>query len=93
VRAWHGLVGGDDPFDGLGEGRQLARLNETKELLVGDVGARPVRHHDGEVSGELGTQAAATLWVRKNSELKGRAREREEADEEQSPEPALDARF
>jgi hypothetical protein len=32
-RAWHGLVGGDDPLDSLGEGRQLARLNETKELL------------------------------------------------------------
>jgi hypothetical protein len=41
------------------------------ELLAGDIGARPVRHHDSEVSGELGTQAAATTWMRKNSELKG----------------------
>jgi hypothetical protein len=72
-RAWHGLVGGDDPFDSLGEGRQLARLDETKELLARDVGARPVRHHDGEVLGDLGTQAAVALWMRKNSELKGRA--------------------
>jgi hypothetical protein len=33
----------------------LSRLNETKELLVGDIGARPTRHHTGEVSSELGT--------------------------------------
>jgi hypothetical protein len=38
-RVWHGLVGRDDPLDRLSEGRQLARLNETKELLVGDIGA------------------------------------------------------
>jgi hypothetical protein len=31
--------------------------------------------------------------MQKNSELKGQARERKEADEKQSPEPALDARF
>jgi hypothetical protein len=43
---------------------------------VGNVGAHPVRHHGGEVSGGLKTQAAVVLWVRKNSELKGRARER-----------------
>jgi hypothetical protein len=41
-RAWHGLVSGDDPFDGFGEGRQLAPLDKTKELLAGDVGAHPV---------------------------------------------------
>jgi hypothetical protein len=70
-RAWHGLVGRDNPLDGLGGGRQLACLNETKELLAGDIGARPARHHTGEVSGELGTQAAAAMWMRKNSELKG----------------------
>jgi hypothetical protein len=75
-RAWHGLVDGYDPFDGLGEGRQLARLDEMKELLAGDVGARPVRHCDGEVLGELEVRAAAALWMRKNSELKGRGRER-----------------
>jgi hypothetical protein len=27
---WHGLVSGYDPFDDLGERRQLARLDETK---------------------------------------------------------------
>jgi hypothetical protein len=64
-----------------------------KELLAGDVGARPIQHCDDEVLGKLEVQAATTLWMRKNSELKGRARAREEADEMQSPEPALDARF
>jgi hypothetical protein len=43
---------------------------------MGDVGALPVRHHGGEVSGELETQAAAARWMRKNSELRGLARER-----------------
>jgi hypothetical protein len=62
-------------------------------LLAGDVGARPVRHCDDEVMGELEVQAATALWMRKDSELKGRAHEREEADEMQSPEPALDTRF
>jgi hypothetical protein len=92
-RVWHGLVGRDDPLDSLSEGRQLARLNETKELLAGDIGARPARHHAGEVSGKLGTQVAAAMWRRKNSELKGQARGRKEANGKQSPEPALDARF
>jgi hypothetical protein len=44
---------------------------------------RPVRHHDDEVSGEPETQAAATTWMRKNSELKGQARGRKEADGKQ----------
>jgi hypothetical protein len=64
-RVWHGLVGG------YGEGRQLARLDETKELLTGNVGVRSVRHCDGEVFGELEVRVVTTLWMRKNSELKG----------------------
>jgi hypothetical protein len=60
-RAWHGFVDRNDPLNDLGEGRQLARLNETKKLLAGDSGARPTRHHAGEVSGELGTRAAAVM--------------------------------
>jgi hypothetical protein len=40
-------------------------------LLVGDVGARPVRHHSGEVLGELEARVVAVLWMRKNSEHKG----------------------
>jgi hypothetical protein len=62
-----------------------------KELLARDIGARPARHHAGEVLGELGTQAAAVMWRRKNSELKGQARGRKEVNGKQSPEPALDA--
>jgi hypothetical protein len=60
-RAWRGFVGWDDPLDGLGEGRQLARLNEMKKLLARDSGARPTRHRAGEVSGETGMQAAAAM--------------------------------
>jgi hypothetical protein len=47
---------------------------------VGDVGARPVLHHGGEVSGGLEAQEAVVLWMQKNSERKGRVREKEEAD-------------
>jgi hypothetical protein len=50
-RAWYGFS----------EGRQLASLDETKKLLVGDSGARPTRHHAGEVSGEPGTRAVAAM--------------------------------
>jgi hypothetical protein len=46
------------------------------------VNTRPVRHHDGEVSDELGTQAAA-MWMQKNSELRGQARGRKEANRKQ----------
>jgi hypothetical protein len=35
-RAWHGFINSDDPLNSLSEGRQLARLNETKKLLAGD---------------------------------------------------------
>jgi hypothetical protein len=69
--AWHGLIDGDNPLNSVGEGRKLARLDETKELLAGDVGARPVRHHSGEAFGEPEAHAAVMLWMRKNSEHKG----------------------
>jgi hypothetical protein len=49
-----------------------------EEVLAGDSGARPARHHAGETSFELGTQAVA-MWRRKNSELKGQARGRRKA--------------
>jgi hypothetical protein len=70
-RARHGLVGGDDPLDGVGEGRKLARLDQTEELLMGDIGACPIRHHNDEVLGELEAQAVAVLWMWKNSERQG----------------------
>jgi hypothetical protein len=81
-RVRHGLVDGDASLDSVGEGRKLAHLDQTEELLVKDIGARPVRHHDGEVLCELEAQTAAVLWMRKNSECKGQAREEEEADGE-----------
>jgi hypothetical protein len=40
-----------------------------------------------------GNEAAAVMWRRKNSELKGQAQGRKEANRKQSPEPVLDARF
>jgi hypothetical protein len=51
----------------------MARLDQAEELLVGDIRVRPVRHCDGEVLGELEAQAAAVLWMRKNSERKGQS--------------------
>jgi hypothetical protein len=60
----------------------LAHLDQMDELLVGDNGTRPVRHHDSEVLGKLEAQAAAVLWMLKNSKHKGQVREEEEADGE-----------
>jgi hypothetical protein len=51
--ARHRLVAGDLPLHGSGEWRKLARLDETEELLAGHVGACPVRHRGGGVSGGL----------------------------------------
>jgi hypothetical protein len=60
-RVWHGFVSRDDPLNDLSEGRQLARLNDTKKLLAGDSGACPTRHRADEVSGEPGTRAATAM--------------------------------
>jgi hypothetical protein len=54
--ARHGLVTGDLPLHSGGEWRKLARLDETEKLLAGNVGACPVRHHGGGVSGGLEAQ-------------------------------------
>jgi hypothetical protein len=56
-----------------------------KELLAGDVGARPVRHLVGEVLDRLQARAVTTLWTRKNSEHGGRAWEEEEAEGKAKP--------
>jgi hypothetical protein len=76
--ARHGLLAGNLPLDGGGERRKLARLDETEELLAGNVGACPVRHHDGGVSGGLEAQEAVALRMRKSSESGMRAREEED---------------
>jgi hypothetical protein len=69
----HGLVAGDSPLVGGSERRKLSCLDKTEELLAGNVGARPVRHHDGGVLDGLEEQAAAVLRMRKNLECRGQA--------------------
>jgi hypothetical protein len=76
--ARHRLVAGDLPLDGSGERKKLARLDETEELLAGNVGACPVRHRDGGVSGGLGAQGAVALRMRKSSESRMQVREDED---------------
>jgi hypothetical protein len=46
----------------------LAHLDETKELLAGHVGARPVRHRGNEVSGGLEAQEKVALRMRESPE-------------------------
>jgi hypothetical protein len=66
--ARHGLIAGNLPLHGDGERRKLDRLDETEELLAGNVGACPVQHHGGGVSGGLEAQEAMALRMRKSSE-------------------------
>jgi hypothetical protein len=78
--ARHGLVAGNPPLDGVGEWRKLARLDKTEELLVGNVGARPIRHCGSKLLGGLEAQAVTVLQIRKSSEPGGQVREEEEED-------------
>jgi hypothetical protein len=66
-RARHGLVAGNLPLHDGGEWRKLDRLDETKQLLAGHIGPRPVRHRSGKVSGVLVAQEVAALWMRKST--------------------------
>jgi hypothetical protein len=91
--ARHGLIAGDLPLDGGGERGKLAHLDETEKLLAGNVGACPVRHHDGGVSGGLEAQEVVALRMRKNSESRVRGQEEEDDGKAKSPEPAPDVRF
>jgi hypothetical protein len=59
--ARHGLIAGNLPLASGGEWRKLARLDETEELLAGNIGVCPVRHRGGGVSGGLGAQEAVAL--------------------------------
>jgi hypothetical protein len=74
----HGLVAGDLPLNGGREWRKLARLNKTEELLAGNIGACPVRHHGSGVLDRLEAQGVVVLRMRKNSKSIGRVREEEE---------------
>jgi hypothetical protein len=49
-----------------------------EELLVGHVGARPVRHRGGGVSSGLEAQEAVALRMRKSAESGMRVREEED---------------
>jgi hypothetical protein len=60
-----------------GERRKLARLDETEELLAGNVEVCPVQHHNDGVLGGLEAQEAVVLRIRKSSESGMRAREEE----------------
>jgi hypothetical protein len=82
--ARHGLVAGNPPLHGGCEQRKLARLDEMEELLVRHVGARPVRHRGGGVSGGFGAQEAVVLRMRKSTESGMRAREEEDNGKEKS---------
>jgi hypothetical protein len=74
----HGRIVGNLPLHGSVEQRKLARLNEMEELLVGHVGARPVRHRGGGVSSGLEAQEAVALRMRKSAESGMRVREEED---------------
>jgi hypothetical protein len=90
--ARHGLIAGNPPLHGGGERRKLTRLDKTEEVLTGHVGARPVRHRGGGVSGGMEAQEEEALRTRKSTESGKRAR-RKKIMGKQSLEPALDARF
>jgi hypothetical protein len=75
-RAWHRLVGGYDPSKASVRGgswpastRRRSCSRETLECVQFDIAT-------AKSWGELEVQAATTLWMRKNSELKGLAQER-----------------
>jgi hypothetical protein len=72
--ARHGLVTGDLPLHDGGEQRKLACLDETEELLARHIGARPVRHRGGGVSGGLKAQEEVALQVRNGMKSWMRAR-------------------
>jgi hypothetical protein len=90
--ARHGLVTGNFPLHGGGERRKLARLNVVQLLLTGHIGARPVRHRGGGVSGKLEAQEVVALRMQKSKESGMRAR-RKKIMGKQSLEPVPDAWF
>jgi hypothetical protein len=78
---WLELVARNPSLNGVGEWGNLARLDKREELLVGDMGARPVRHRGSKFLGGQEARAAALLQMRKISEHGGKEREEEEEDE------------
>jgi hypothetical protein len=72
-RARPGLVVGNLPLHSGGDCRELARFNETKQLLAGHIGPRPVQHRGSGVSGGLEAQEVAVLRMRKSATRRMRA--------------------
>jgi hypothetical protein len=70
----------------------MARLNETKQLLAGHIGARPIRHRDGGVSAGLEAQEVVALRLRKSTG-RGMQAKKKKIMGKQSPEPVPDAWF
>jgi hypothetical protein len=76
--ARHGLVARNLPLDCGGERGKLACLDETEELLAGNVGACPVQHRGDRVSECLGAQEAVALRMRKSSESRTQVQDEED---------------
>jgi hypothetical protein len=72
--------------------RELARVDDAKQLLAGHIGPHPVRHRRGGVSGDLAAQEVVALRMRKNVGSKMRV-QRKKTMGKQSPEPVPDARL
>jgi hypothetical protein len=69
--ARHGLIAENPPLDGDSERRKLSRFDKEEELLVGNIGACPVRHRGGEALGGMMAQAATVWRMQKSSERRG----------------------
>jgi hypothetical protein len=65
--ARHGLFTRNLPLHGGGERRKLAHLDEMQQLLAGHVGARPVQHRGGGISGGLEVQEVTALRMRRSA--------------------------
>jgi hypothetical protein len=87
-----GLVTGNLPLHGGGERRKLVHFDETHQLLAGHIGAHPVRHHSGGVSGGLKAQVMVALRMRRSAGSGMQARRRKTMGK-QSPETMPNARL
>jgi hypothetical protein len=91
-RAWHGLITRHLPLHGGGEWRELARLDETKQLLAGHIGSRPVQHRSSRVPGGLEAQEVAALRMWKSAGSVMRAQGKKTMGRK-VPDPVPDARI
>jgi hypothetical protein len=86
-----GFVAGHLPLHDGGEWRELACLNETKQLLTRHIGARPVRHRgDRVLSGLEAQEVAQRMWKSTGSKMRA---QRKKIMGKQSPEPVPGTQF